>query len=130
MTATVQSQMATSARPGTLAAAVALTVFNALAPFPLLPTMSGVNGFVVTVAVVFAVVSLLGAWGLWRVWKWAAILLFVISLLNALLSFGGIFTAPDGSPDTWDRILNSVGVIVSLGICALIAVRTTRRALH
>ncbi|MCA9830294.1 MAG: hypothetical protein R3B97_11610 [Dehalococcoidia bacterium] len=130
MTATVQSQMVTRARPGTLAAAVALTVFNALAPFPLLPTMSGVNGFVVTVAVVFAVVSLLGAWGLWRGWKWAAILLFVISLLNALLSFGGIFTAPDGSPDTWDRTLNSIGVIISLGICALITVRTTRRALH
>lgn len=130
MTAMIQTNAEPQSRPGTLSAAVVLLIFSGLAPLPLLPLVNGVNGFVVAVTIGFAVLFVAGAWGVWLSLKWAAIAVFVVSLLNGLLSFGSIFTSPEGSPDAIDRTLGVVGALVAVAICSLLLARPTRKALR
>jgi len=130
MTAAMQATRIARPRPSTLRAAVALSVVSALAPILLLPLMSGVDGFVVGVTIGFTILFLAGAWGLWSLSRWAGIGLFVVNALNGLLSFGGIFTAPDGSPDALDRVLGVIGVCIAVCICGLLVARPSRQALQ
>ena len=130
MTAMIQTNAEPQSRPVTLSAAVALLLFSGLAPLPLLPLVNGANGSVVAVTIGFAVLFVAGAWGVWLSLKWAAIAVFVVTLLNGLLSFGSIFTSPEGSPDATDRMLGVVGVLVALTICGLLLARPTRKALR
>ena len=130
MAAAINAQSDRQTRPPTLNAAIGLALFSGLAPLPLLPLVNGVDAVVVGVTIGFAVLFVAGACGLWQSLKLAAIGTFVVNALNGLLSFGSIFTAPEGSPDAFDRALGAVGVLVAVAIAALLLARPTRKALR
>jgi hypothetical protein len=95
-----------------------------------MPTVNGVNAPIVAVTIGFAVLFTLGAWGLWMRSKKAGIAMIVVSAVNLLLSFGSIFSAPEGSPDAVDRTLGVVGVAICAATIAFILARSTRKALR
>ncbi|MCA9824489.1 MAG: hypothetical protein KC482_04220 [Dehalococcoidia bacterium] len=130
MTATINKLAESESRPATLNAAIGLSLFSGLAPLPLLPLVNGVDGFIVGITIGFAVLFVAGAWGLWLSLRSVAIGMFVLNFLNGLLSFGSIFTAPEGSPDALDRTLGVVGVLVAVAISAMLLARPTRKALR
>ena len=115
MTAVTQRQSSSEARPTTLNAAIVLLLINAFAPYPFLPTINGLDGFIIGVTIAFSVLFTAGAWGLWMHSKKAGIAMIVVSAINLVLSFGTIFSAPKGSPDAVDVALGIAGTLVGRG---------------
>ncbi len=107
-----------------------LLLVNAFAPYPFLPTINGLDGFIVGTTIAFSVLFTLGAWGLWMHSKKAGIAMVVVSAVNLLISFGSIFSAPEGSPDAIDRTLGVVGVLICAGTIAFILANSSRKALR
>ena len=105
-------------RPGAIGAAVILSVISALAtvPFFFLPGYDEVPVGVVVFSVVGAALTLLGAWGLWNLRRWAAILVFVLTLLGTLSALPGLGDPPSG----W--ILAALLVMIPLGIAIMVLI--------
>ncbi|OAI43698.1 hypothetical protein AYO38_10440 [bacterium SCGC AG-212-C10] len=114
-------------RPGTLVAAVAITVAMAvlsLATLPMIP--DDAPGAVVVISAVAAAITSVGAWGLWSLKRWGAITVFVFTALNGLAAMPGPFAAPD----TATKVLAAVGVVTSAAVCVLILMPATRAAIR
>ncbi|MGE0599687.1 MAG: hypothetical protein AB7J35_11550 [Dehalococcoidia bacterium] len=127
MTTATLSTRAPSARPATLNAAIVLTIINAIGSIAFLPLApDDIPGIAIVLTIAFTVVVLFGAWGMWNSWKWAAILVFVVTAINGLLSIPGIFAGPNLAV----KISCAIGVPIFVATCVLIAKKQTRDALH
>ena len=125
--AILSSPRSQSARPWTLTAAIWLTIVNGLGSIAPLPWIAGdIPAAGVGLSIAFAIVVLAGAWGIWQGWKWAAIVVFVVTAINALLSIPGVFAAPT----TTIKVLTAIGLPILVATCVLLAARQTRQALH
>ena len=124
MSTIAASPVATRRPPTVTAAAALLALLGALALI-LTPAFLDEAGAAFTaVAVAFAALRLVAAVGLWRCRRWAAILGFVVSLVDTLLAAPGLFAAPDA---TW-RLLAVVGVVLGLATLVLLALPASRRS--
>jgi hypothetical protein len=112
-------------RPTSIGAAVALTVFTALATFPafLLPGTDEVPTAVIVISIIGSLVLLYGAWGLWELRRWGAILTFVLTLLNVLLTLPAFTEAPSG----WIVAFAAISIPLSIVALVLIALPSSRR---
>ena len=127
MSAVVQPSRAARTRPGTLVAAVVLTVLGAIGSLATLPLMpDDAPAAIIPISIAVAAVSLLAAWYVWQGWRWAAILLFVVTLLSGLSATPGIAEASD----TLNKIFAFVGVVQAVAVCVLLVLRSTRAALR
>lgn len=122
---TIAASPVAARRPATVTAAAALLALLGALVLLLTPFFLNDAGAVFTaIAVAIAALRLVAAVGVWRCRRWAAILGFVISLLDTLLAAPGLFAAPDA---TW-RLLSSLGVVLGLATLVLLALPTSRRA--
>lgn len=125
--AVLSSGRSRSERPWTLTAAIWLTIFNGVGSIAPLPWIAGdIPAVGVALSIAFGVVVLAGAWGMWQGWKWAAIVVFVLTAINFLLSIPGMFAAPT----TTLKVLTAIGAPILLATCVLLLVRQTRQALR
>jgi len=112
-------------RPTAIGVAVAITVFTALATFPsfLLPGADEVPTPVIVISVIGCLVQIYGAWGLWQLRRWGAILTFVLTFLNVLLTVPAITEAPSG----WLVAFAVISIPISIVALVLIALPSSRR---
>ena len=111
-------------RPATITAATAgLVLLSILAVPAMILIADGFDPGFFAVGGVLATLRLIAAVGLWRGRKWGAILGFVATLLDVLLSLPGFV---DG---TWGDFAAMVAVYVVIGIATLvlIALPSSRR---
>lgn len=126
MSVATQSISAREGRPGPLVAAIVITVAAAIlgiATVGMIPDEA--PDFVGPVQVGISVLMLACAWFLWKGHRWAAIVIFVATAFSGLLSLPGPFAAPDLS----DKVLAGLGIVEAVVVCALLLLRSTRRAL-
>lgn len=115
-------------RPGTLIAAVVLTVLGALGTFPTLPLIpDDAPSFVLPLVIGVAVLSLALSWWLWQLSKWAAVILFVFTVLNGLAGAPGVFVS---DVSMLFRVLATIGVVQTIAVCWLLLHKSTRAALR
>ena len=112
-------------RPTTVtAAAVLLALLGALGLI-LAPLLLSEAGAVFTaIILVLAALRLVAAVGVWCCRRWAAILGFVVSLLDTLLAAPGLFFAPDAT----SRALATAGVLLGVATLVLLVLPASRRA--
>jgi hypothetical protein len=122
---TIAASTVATRRPATVtAAAVLLALLGALALI-LTPAFLDQAGTAFTaIAVAIAALRLVAAVGVWRCRRWAAILGFVVSLLDTLLAAPGLFFAPDAT----SRVLAVSGVVLGVATLVLLALPGSRRA--
>lgn len=125
---TITAGSVRGARPTSLSAAVWLTVIGELASLPFLfaPGAGDIPLAGIVVGLVGTLGALVGAWGLWHLRRWGLILTFVLVLLGALASLPGFVDPPSG----WILAELIVAVPLSVAILVLIALPSTRRAVH
>jgi hypothetical protein len=122
MTAAAQTAPRIQSRPPGVIAAVAITLLTAvlsLVTIPLIPEEA--PEFVLYMTVAFSVVTVAISWGVWQLRKWAAIALFVFTLLNGLSAVPGLPEAP---------VICTVGIIMAAATCIFLALPSTRRTLR
>jgi len=116
-------------RPTSLVWAVTLigigVVVN-LAALPIQPDDAPPPAVLWTMGIGLSALWALGGWGLWQGWRWAAILTFVVTVLNALATVPGIFFADE----LWINIGCVIGVIHAIALCWLLVMKSTRDALR
>ena len=123
------SAIATSAsgisRPGTVTAAVVITVISQIASLPLM-LMPESDGSTATYVIggVTALFLLYGAWNLWHLRRWAAILTFVVTLLTSVASM----LAFVGPTNGWVLAAVLIGTPLSIAALVLIALPVSRRS--
>ena len=76
-------------------------------------------------ALVFTVLRFVAAIGLWHCRRWAAILGFVVTLLDTLLALPGAFGA---APNAALAIVAAIGVALGVATLVLLALPASRRA--
>jgi hypothetical protein len=114
-------------RPVGIVAAVALTVIAAvftLATIPLTP--DDAPAAIVPLSIAYGVIALGGAWGLWHGSKWAAVVVFAVTLLNGLAAAPGIVFAGN----IGIQVLCAIGVLQTIAVCWLLLLDSTRSALR
>lgn len=118
-----------SARPTTLVWAVALIAIGIVAnaaTLPIQPEDAPPMAVLVTFSLVLSALWLVGAWGLWQGRRWAAVLTFVVTVLNGLATAPGIFFAGE----VWVNVLCVIGVLHAIALCWLLVTKTTREVLR
>jgi hypothetical protein len=112
-------------RPSTVTAAAVLLAVLAALGLVAAPIGADEHGasFVVICIVVSAIRGI-AALGIWRLRRWAAILGFVVTLLDTLLAVPGIF---DGS-STGMQLISAIAVPINVAALALLAWPASRRA--
>ena len=116
-------------RPESLMAAVALIVIGAalnLGSLGIQPEDAPPMEVLVPVTIALSTVWLACAWGIWEGMKWAAIVGFIVTLVNGLLTAPGIFFADE----LWVNIACVIGVVHAVAVCWLLLVKSTREALR
>jgi hypothetical protein len=116
-------------RPNSLVAAVALIVLGALlnlASLPIQPEDGPPMEVVVPVTLALSAIWLGSAWGIWQGMKWAAVVAFVVTAVNALLAAPGIVFAEE----LWVNIACAIGVVHAIAVCWLLVAKSTRAALR
>jgi hypothetical protein len=116
-------------RPMTLVWAVALIAVGIvanLATLPVQPDDAPPIAVLVTMSLALSALWLVGAWGLWQGWRWAAVLTFVVTVLNGLATAPGIFFAEE----LWINIGCVIGVIHAIALCSLLVTKSTREGLR
>ncbi len=85
-------------RPTVITAAVLLGVAIQVVsiPFFFAPGANEIPGFAIAVGIVAIVLTLVGCWGMWNLHKWGGILALVVTFINTITAFPGIFAAPSG----------------------------------
>jgi uncharacterized membrane protein (DUF2068 family) len=78
----------------------------------------------VVICIVVSALRGIAAAGVWRMWRWAAILGFVVTLIDTLLAVPGIF---DGS-STGMQVLSALAVPINVATLIVLAWPTSRRA--
>ena len=112
-------------RPATVTAAAALLALLGAVGLILAPAFVGEAGAAFTaVLVAFSALRLVAAVGVWRCRRWAALLGFVVSLLDTLLAAPGLFFAPDAT----SRALATSGVVLGVATLVLLVLPASRRA--
>jgi hypothetical protein len=118
----ITAPSAISRRPVTVTVALALLILlglSVLLPF----NTTDVPVAAIFIGYVLAALKLAAGIGLWWRRKWAAILGFVVVLLDAVLAAPGIF---DSAAALQAYLV--IGVLVSIVILVLLALPTSRRA--
>jgi hypothetical protein len=124
MTAIAAPTVATT-RPSTVTAAAALLALLAALAVPTMILISdGFDPVFFGIGGIFAILKLIAAIGLWRCRRWAAILGFVATLLDVLLSLPGF---GDGTFEG-GAVLVAIGVILGIIALVLLALPASRRA--
>ncbi len=121
---TIAASPATTRRPATVTAALALLALAALAALIPAPGVADIPRGVVIAGYAFAALKLVAAVGLWRCRRWAASLGSVVVLLDTLAAAPGLLFAPT----TTLRVVATVGVILGLATLVLLALPASRRA--
>ena len=121
---TIAASPIATRRPTTITAAIALLVLLALSTLIPFPGTGEIPRAVLIIGYAFAALKLVAAIGLWRCRKWAAVLGFVVVLLDALLATPGMFAAPT----TALQVYVIVGVLASIAALVLLALPASRRA--
>lgn len=80
----------------------------------------------VPVTLALSAVWLISAWGIWQGARWAAILAFVVTVVNAVLTAPGIVFAEE----LWVNIACVIGVAHAVAVCWLLLMKSTRDALR
>ena len=121
---TIAASSATTRRPTTVTAAAALLVLLALGALLPLAGTEEIPRAVLVIGYVFAALKLVAAVGLWRCRKWAAILGFVVVLLDALAAAPGLLDPPSAALGAFI----GVGMLLSVAALVLLALPASRRA--
>ncbi len=114
-------------RPVPLVAAVVLTLLAAvvmLATLPVIP--DDAPDAIAPISIVAAILLFVGALGLWQGLRWAAILTFVVTILNGLSAAPGIVFAEDAKI----QVFAALSVVQAVAVCWLLLRKTTRAALR
>lgn len=113
-------------RPRAVSAAVVIKTITVLMGIPamLLPGSEDTPAAAIIISSVLSLVILLGLWELWRLRRWAAILVFTLTLLGVLASIPAFFDAPSG----WILAYAAVSLPIDIGVLALLALPASRRA--
>ena len=118
------AQSPTLRRPATVTAAGALLVILGLGALLPVPGMEDIPRAILLVGYAFAALKLVAAAGLWWCKKWAAILGFVVVLIDALSAAPGLFDAPTAVL----QVYIIVGLAMSLAVLVLLVLRASRQA--
>lgn len=111
-------------RPMMVTSAVALLAFTGILGLLAAPAGLGAVGFVILIpALAFAALRLISAYWLWRGQRWAAILGFVVTLLDTLLALPGLSDAPNGTL----QLLATAGVVLGIPLLVLLGIVIFRR---
>ena len=121
---TIASSPVTTRRPPTVTAAAALLVLLALGALLPLAGTEEIPRAVLVIAYVLAALKLVAAVGLWRCRKWAAILGFVVVLLDVLAAAPGLLDPPSAALG----VFLGVGMLLSVAALVLLALPAARRA--
>ena len=111
-------------RPVTVTAALVLLVVLALLVLIPVGGSEEIPVFAIVAGYLFAALKLVAAAGLWQPRKWAAILGFVVVLLDALASLPGVLFAEE----VVTRVIIAVGLLLSLAVLVLLVLSSSRRA--
>lgn len=117
------AQPTVARRPTTVTIAAALLAL--LGDLALIPTpgTGDIPRFILIASFIFAALKLVAAIGLWRCRKWAAVLGFVVVLLDALAAAPGLFFAPSAAL----RVAATVGVVLGIATLVLLVLPASRR---
>lgn len=111
-------------RPTTVTAAVALLIITAVISLVAVPSGLGDVGLIILApALVFSVLRFVSAYWLWQGQRWAAILGFIVTLLDALLALPGVF----GAPNNVLRVMATTGVVIGIPTLVLLGIVMFRR---
>jgi hypothetical protein len=122
---TIAASPITTSRPNTVTAATVLLALTGVVGLLTAPLGADEAGAVfVTIGVAISVSRLVAAIGVWRCRRWAAILGFVVSLLDSLLAAPGILFAPDNTL----RAMAIAGVVLGVATLVLLMLPASRRA--
>ena len=128
MNTTTTMRVSGGARPWPLVWAVVLTVLTAIFSFATLPLIpDDAPSFVLPAVIGITIVSLIASWGLWQYSKWAAIVLFAITVLNGLAAAPGVFVDDVSAAF---RVLSAVGLVEAVVVCWLLWLTWTRALLR
>src|SRR5690349_5155010 len=106
-------------RPTMVTVAVALLAFTGAFGLLAAPAGLGEVGLVILVpALVFAGLRFVSAYWLWRGRRWAAILGFVVTLLDTLLALPGLSSAPNGLL----QVMATIGVAIGIPMLVLLGI--------
>jgi hypothetical protein len=121
---TVSAAGAITVRPSTVTAAAVLLIVLTAVGLVAAPLGVGEHGAsFAAIAIAMSAIRGIAAFGVWRARRWAAILAFVISSIDVLLSTPGFF---DGS-STRMQVVSAIAVPLSLAILILLAWPSSRR---
>ena len=122
---TIAASPVATRRPATVTAAAVLLALLGAVGLILAPAFLDEAGAAfIAILVAISALRLVAAVGVWRCRRWAAILGFVVSLLDTLLAAPGLFAAPDAT----SRTLAIVGVVLGVATLVLLALPASRRA--
>ncbi len=130
-TTTPTTPTTAAGRPAFATAAAVALVLSALLDFAHIAAyMSGADIPVVVLAikVAFGITALVAAVGLWGRQRWAIPLALVVTVLNLLLSAGGLIESLVESGNTAEKVVTTLVVLLSLAVIALVTPLATRRA--
>ena len=113
-----------SRRPTTVAVASVLIVLLGLSVLIPFPGTGEIPRAALIIGYALAALKVVAGVGVWLCRKWAAILGFVIVLLDALLSAPGAVAAPSAAL----QVFIIVGILVSIVALVLLALPASRRA--
>ncbi len=112
-------------RPTTITAATVLLALLGVVGLLLAPVATAeADAAFIGITVAISALRLVAAAGVWRYRRWAAILGFVVSLVDTLLAAPGLLFAPNAM---W-RVLAIVGVVLGIATLVLLVLPTSRRA--
>lgn len=118
-------------RPAVATAAAVALVLGALLDFAHIGAyLSGADipAGVLVLKVAFGITALVAATGLWGRQGWAIPLALVVTVLNLLLSASALVMSLVESGNTAEKVVTSLGVLLSLAVIALVAPLAGRRA--
>ena len=119
------AQSPTTIRPPTLTAASTLLALMGLAGIVFAPLASSeADAVFLAITATISALRVVAAVGVWRCRRWAAILGFVVSLVDTLLAAPGLFSAPNVM---W-QVLATIAVLAGIATMALLVLPESRRA--
>jgi len=116
-------------RPATLTWAVALIVAGAIvnvATLPIQPEDAPPLAVVVPITLALSAAWLISARGIWQCARWAAVVGFIVTAVNALLAAPGVVFAEE----PWINIACAIALVHAVAVCWLLVTPATRAALR
>ena len=115
-------------RPATVRLAIIISILGMIAsiPFYFAPGFEDVPVAANVASIVFGVVTLVALRWLWECRRWAAIVVFAITLVNVLSAIPGLVDPPSG----WVVAAIVVGIALALPVLVLLVLPESRRSYH